>query len=197
MYLEFLKLNQNLTSLNGAKSEIKNEVDIQFTKISRPLSRYEYASSLDKEQKFLLSQLINNPFDALIPKNEDSIIVIFENVRKGILSGSISVKDVDKSISYLTETEELVGEFIKKVNDFVEQKKKIQNQLSGFDNRELSTLQKDLEKMLTHKQDIELKISSLGKEIDENHENIPKMVSQIENKLKRFSKIDYKIVYST
>ncbi len=197
MYLEFLKLNQSLTSLNGAKSKIKNEVDIQFTKISRPLSRYEYASSLDKEQKFLLSQLINNPFDALTPKNEDTIIVIFENVRKGILSGSISVKDVDKSISYLTETEELVGEFIKKVNDFVEQKKKIQNQLSGFDNRELSTLQKDLEKTLTHKQDIELKISSLGKEIDENHENIPKIVSQIENKLKRFSKIDYKIVYST
>ena len=161
------------------------------------MSRYEYSSSLDKEQKSLLSQLINDPFEALTPKNKDSIIVIFENVRKGILSGSISVKDVEKSTSYLTETEELVGEFTKKTTNFVEQKKKIQHQLSDFDNHELSAFQKDLEKTLTHKQDMELKISSLGKEIDENHENIPKMVSEIENKLKRFSKTDYNIVNST
>ena len=78
------------------------------------MSRYEYASSLDKEQKSLLSQLISGPFEALTPKNKDSVIVIFENVRNGILSGSISVKDVEKSISYLTETEELVGEYLSK-----------------------------------------------------------------------------------
>jgi chromosome segregation ATPase len=137
-----------------------------------------------------------NPYEALTPKNKDTIIVIFENVRKGILSGSISVKDAEKSTSHLTETEELIGEFIKKINDFEEQKKKIQHQLSDFDNRELFTLQKDLEKMLTHKQDMELKISSLGKEMDENHETIPKMVSEIENKLKRFSNTDYNIAKS-
>ena len=196
-HIEFLKLNQSLSSLNGEKSRIKNEIDTQFTTISRPLSRYEYVSSLDKEQKSLLSQLILNPFEALTPKNKDSIIVIFENVRKGILSGSISVKDAEKSTSHLTETEELIGEFIKKINDFEEQKKKIQHQLSDFDNRELSTLQKDLEKMVTKKQDTELKISSLGKEIDENHETIPKMVSEIENKLKSFSNTDYNISKST
>ena len=196
-YAEFLKLNQGLTSLNDVKNKIKNEIDAQFTKISRPLSRYEYASSLDKEQKTLLVQLINDPFEALIPKNLDSIIVIFENVRKGIISGSISVKDIEKSQSHLTETEELVGEFIKKINDFAEQKKKIQEQLSSFDNRDMTTLQKNLEKALNQKQDLELKISSLKKEIEENHSNIPKIVSEIESKLKRFSNTDYSIIRST
>ena len=42
----------------------------------------------------------------LLPQNKDSIIVILENVRKGITSGSISVKDIDKSLSQITETEE-------------------------------------------------------------------------------------------
>ena len=196
-YAEFLKLNQGLTSLNDVKNKIKNEIDAQFTKISRPLSRYEYASSLDKEQKTLLVQLINDPFEALIPKNLDSIIVIFENVRKGIISGSISVKDIEKSQSHLTETEELVGEFIKKINDFAEQKKKIQEQLSSFDNRDMATLEKNLEKALNQKQDLELKISSLKKEIEENHSNIPKIVSEIESKLKRFSNTDYSIIRST
>jgi chromosome segregation ATPase len=179
---------------NNTKTEIKNEINSQFTKISRALSRYEYASSLDKEQKLLLSQLINDPFEALIPENKDSIIVIFENVKKGINSGSISVKDTEKSLSYLTETKELVEEFIKKINDFVQQKKEIQNQLSAFEKDELDTLQKDLEKKSTKRQDITLKISSNKKDIDENQTSIPKMVEEIESKLRRFSNTSYNIL---
>ena len=195
-YMEFLKLNQSLSSLDDVKSAIKNEIDVQFTKISRPLSRYEYVSSLDKEQKHLLSLLINNPFNALTEKNENSIIVIFENVRKGILSGSISVKDIEKSKSHLTETQNMVDDFIKKINDFVGRKQEIQNTLSGFDNRELSTLQKNLEKTLNQKQEIEFKISSLREEIEENQNNLPKLVSEIETKLKRFSNTDYTILHT-
>ena len=192
-YAEFLKLNQSLSSFNDTKNRIKNEIDAQFTKISRPLGRYEYASSLDKELKSLLSQLIKEPYNALTTKNKDSIIVIFESVRKGISSGSISVKDVEKSTSYLRETEELLGEFIKKINNFVEKKQEIQSKITEFDNSELSTLQKNLEKATTQKQDNGSKISSFKKDIDENHENIPKIISEIENKLKRFSNTDYTI----
>ncbi len=193
-YAEFLKLNQSLSSFNDTKNRIKNEIDAQFTKISRPLSRYEYASSLDKELKSLLSQLIKEPYNALTPKNKKSIIVIFESVRKGITSGSISVKDVEKSTSYLMETEELLDEFIKKINNFVETKQEIQSKISEFDNSELSTLQKNLEKSTTQKQDNSSKISSFKKDVDENHENIPKIISEIENKIKRFSNTDYTII---
>ena len=41
-------------SFSSQKLKIKNEINAQFTKISRPLSRYEYGSSLDKDQKNLL-----------------------------------------------------------------------------------------------------------------------------------------------
>ena len=197
LYSEFLKLNQKLSSLNDTKIQIRKEIDSQFTKISRALSRYEYGSALDKEQKLLLSQLVNDPFDVLTLENKNSIIIIFENVRKGILSGSVSVKDAEKSMSHITETEELLEEFIKKINTFAEQKNEIQDQLSIFDNAELSTLEKDLEKTLSNKHDTELKIPSLRKEIDENHTNIPIMVSKIENKLKRFSNTDYHIARQT
>ena len=192
-YGEFLKLTQKLSLINNTKIKIKNEIDSQFTKISRALSRYEYASSLDKEQKLLLSQLINGPFEALIPENKDSVIMIFENVRKGIHSGSISVKDTEKSLSYLTETEESLEEFVKKINEFEQQKKEIQNQLAVFDDDELSNLQKNLGKISSQKQDIKLKISSNKTDIDENHTRIPKMIEEIESKLKRFSNTSYNI----
>ena len=196
-YSEFIKLNQKLSSFSVEAFNIKNEINTQFTKISRALSRYEYTSALDRDQKFLLTQLINDPFSALTLKNEDSIIVIFENVKKGITSGSISVKDNEKTMSNIGETEEILGRYIKKINLFTEQKNDIQNQLSIFDKSELSTLEKDLEKNQSNQKDCEFRLSSLRKEIDENHASIPELVMKIEKKLKKFSKTDYHIINQT
>jgi predicted nucleic acid-binding Zn-ribbon protein len=196
-YSEFIKLNQKLNSFSEEKHYIQNEINTQFTKISRALSRYEYASALGRDQKFLLNQLINEPFSALTLNNADSIIVIFENVKKGINSGSISVKDIEKTILHITETEELLGVFIKKINLFKEQKKEIQNRLSIFDKSELSALEKDLEKNQSNQKDCEFRLFSLRKEIKENQEKIPELVIEIENKLKRFSNTDYYIINQT
>ena len=121
-YGKFLDLKRILDEFSNRKNQIKNEIDSQFTKISRPLSRYEYVSSLDKEQKNLLSKLIEDPFEVLLSKNRDSIILILENVRKGISSGSISVKDTEKSFSQITETEEALDGFIKQVTAFVDKR---------------------------------------------------------------------------
>ena len=48
-YKKYLDLKNSLDVFTGQKSKIKNQINTQFTKISRPLSRYEYASSLDKD----------------------------------------------------------------------------------------------------------------------------------------------------
>ena len=84
-YKKHQNLKNALDEFVNEKSKIKNQVNAQFTKISRPLSRYEYASSLDKDQKNILSDLVSEPFDALTIANKDSIIVILENIRKGVL----------------------------------------------------------------------------------------------------------------
>ncbi|NIM25898.1 MAG: exonuclease SbcC [Nitrosopumilaceae archaeon] len=193
-YKEFLKLNQEFSEFKQGKNQIKSQIDSQFTKISRPLSRYEYASSLDKEQKSLLSQLINSPLDVLESKNQDSILVILENVRKGISSGSISVKDIEKSMSHLTETEESLDSFITKVKEFEDKKKEFQNKLASFDNTQLSQLNSEVEKEANQQKDLESKISSFKKDIEENKASIPRKISEIQGKLKRFSNTDYTVV---
>ncbi len=192
-FSEFLKLNQEMNSLNNTKNQIKNEIDTQFTKISRALGRYEYIASLDKEQKSLLTQLINNPIDAINLKNKDSIVLIFENVKKGINSGSISVKDTEKSLSFIKETENSLEGFIKKIENFNLQKNEIQKQLTAFDKTELNFLEKDLEKTQSNVKDYEQKISTFKIEIEENKTNIPELIFKIEKKLKEFSKTDYHI----
>lgn len=194
-YGKFLDLKQILDEFTIKKNQIKNEIDSQFTKISRPLSRYEYASSMDKEQKNLLSQLIKDPFDVLLSKNRDSIILILENVRKGISSGSISVKDQEKSFSQITETEEALDGFIKQVNDFIDKKQNIQNQMVALEPDKLPDLTRDLKNALSNKEDSELKIKTFQAEINEDHSSIKKLISDVEVKLRTFSNTVYTITY--
>lgn len=194
-YKKFLDLKQILDEFAVKKHQIKNEIDSQFTKISRPLSRYEYVSSLDKEQKNLLAKLIEDPFDVLISKNKDSIILILENVRKGISSGSISVKDLEKSFSQITEIEESLDGFIKQVTDFLEKRQNIQNQMIALEPAELSILTRDLKNTLSDKEDCKLKITTLQDEINNIILTIPKLISDIEVKLRTFSDTFYTITH--
>ena len=97
-YTEFLQINEKLDSLSSGKNKIRNEIELQLTKISRPLNKYVYVSSLDKPLKKLLAELIANPYDVLVDSNKLDIIQILVSARKGIQSGSVSVKDADKSL---------------------------------------------------------------------------------------------------
>lgn len=192
-YLQFLELQKVLDSFSGEKNQLKNEINSQFTKISRPLSRYEHVSSMEKEQKILLSKLIEDPFGVLTPKNKDSIILILENVRKGISSGSISVKDVEKSFSYLTEIEEALAGYIAQVSDFTEKRQKIENQMSAVRSDDLTELTHNLQHTTSDKDDSESKIDIIESELNEERSTISKLISEIEVKLREFSNTVYVI----
>ena len=117
-YAKFLEINENLDSLSSEKNKIKNEIELQFTKISRPLNKYVYVSSLDKPQKKLLAILLENPYHILIDANKQDIVQILESTRRGVQSGSISVKNTDKSLSQIDETLSLLPGFIEKISVF-------------------------------------------------------------------------------
>jgi len=68
-YIEFLHINEKLDSLSTEKNKINDEIEHQFTKISRPLNKYVYVSSLDKPQKKILLNLIANPYNELVDSN--------------------------------------------------------------------------------------------------------------------------------
>lgn len=195
-YVKFLDLKRILDEFNIKHNQIKNDIDLQFTKISRPLSRYSYVSSLDKEQKNLLTKLLDNPFEVLIPKNKDSIMLILENMRKEISSGSISVKDIPKSFTQITEIEEALDGFIKQVSDFIEKRQNIQNQMSELESTELSILKRDLKNTFFDKEDSELKIKNIQHEINEISSTLPKLVSDVEVKLRIFANTPYVVSYS-
>ena len=195
-YKQYLDLKNSLDEFGQQKQKIINEINDQFTKISRPLSRYEHVSSLDKDQKNLLSILIANPFSVLMPSNKDSIIIILENVRKGIASGSISVKDIDKTFSNITETVEALDGFISQVSEYFEKYNKMENDLISLKPSDLISLENDLDKTVLLLDESQIKFKTLQNEIDEIDSKIPLLISDIEDKLQRFSSTKYAILMS-
>jgi len=195
-YKQYLDLKNSLDEFGQQKQKIINEINDQFTKISRPLSRYEHVSSLDKDQKNLLSLLIANPFSVLMPSNKDSIIIILENVRKGIASGSISVKDIDKTFSNITETVEALDEFVSQVSEYFEKYNKMKNDLNSLKLSDLISLENDLDKTLSLLDESQIKFKTLQNEIDEIDSKIPLLISDIEDKLQRFSSTKYTVLMS-
>ncbi|MDB4850246.1 exonuclease SbcC, partial [Nitrosopumilus sp.] len=192
-YKNYVNLENKLTQFSNQKSSIKSEIDTQFTKISRPLGRYAYASSLDKEQAKILSTLVDNPFDALMPENFDSIIVILENIRKGISSGSISVKDTQKMLSQLTETEESLENFIKKVSDYNDTFHSMKNDLTNLKPKNLTSLENDISKNNNFEIHSHEKSRIILSEINQINTQIPNIISKIEGKLQLFSNTKYNI----
>jgi len=192
-YKNYVDLKNKLTEFTNQKSKIKSEIDTQFTKISRPLGRYAYGSSLDKEQSGILSTLVNDPFDALLSENFDTIIVILENIRKGISSGAISVKDTEKTLSQLTETEESLDSFIKKVSDYSNIFNSMKNELSELKPKNLTSLENEFSKNTDSENDSHLKSKTILSEIDQINSKIPEIISKIEGKLRTFSNSKYVI----
>ena len=195
-YKKYLILKNSLDDYGNQKSKIKNDINTQFTKISRPLSRYEYASSLDKDQKNILSKLVAEPFDVLAAGNKDSVITILENVRKGILTGSISVKDVDKMSSHITEIEESLDALVNRVSDFHAKSGQMQNELNSSIPDDLIPSQNDLDKTVSLRDESLKKSKTNQDDIDDIDSKIPELVSRIEGRLRKFSNTKYTLLRS-
>jgi sulfur transfer protein SufE len=192
-YQKFLQITRKLDSMSDEKNKIKNEIEEQFTKISRPLNKYVYVSSLDKPQKKLLENLIAKPYNMLIDSNRQDIIKILESTKNGVQSGSVSVKDTSKSLSQIDETLSLLDTFIEKISIFHKSKSDIENKLSALDVTELKQKESILSKHENDKSILESKIKSAKKELMDATELIPKWISSLESVLNQISAVQYTI----
>lgn len=193
-YSKYQETQKKLDSLSSEQNQIKSNTDFQFTKISRPLGRYEYGSSLEKPQRTLMEKLVVNPFDVLTPENKNDIIKILSAVRKGVGGGTISVKDPEKSVASIDETIEMLDGFVKEILEFTEKKNNLQKELELFSIHELKQNEDSLVKINIDKSDAESKIQRLEHEISEIKKNLPEILMDIESRLRRVSSTKYHVV---
>ena len=192
-YTAYLKIKEEINSFLSVRLEIKNQIDSQFANISRPMNKYIYISSLDKLQKKLLENLINNPIDVLTDENKDEIIQILEAVIKNVKSESISVKNIEKSLNQLNQTISLVDEFIDKINKCGQSKIDAENRLSVFNYANLEKKELDLSKNKNNTSDTESELESFDLETDSITESMSESIKLIELTLNQISAVHYVI----
>lgn len=192
-YKSYLEIKNKIASLTEEQNEIEKEIDLNFTKISRPLTKYQYVTSIDKEQKILLEKLTNQPFQVLTPQNKDDVISILYSVRKGVESGLVSVKDQTKSITHIDEIISSIDTLITKISDFNQKKETLRKELKIFNIEKLRQKEDDLSKCKKDNEDLESRIHDLQKENEESDQRIPNSIKTIESLLHSASSIRYTI----
>ncbi len=181
-YIEFLNVKKDLESSEPEKDRIKHEVDFQFSKISRPLGKYSYVSSLEKPLKMVMEKMIENPFDSITNETKEAVIEVLQAVIKSVVAGNISVKDTDKSVEQIEETIVRLDEFLKLKNDLLNKRNSLEQKLL-FNSKDLEEKERNLTRMKEHKTECESEITSLENKINESAKVMPQSVKNIESKL--------------
>ena len=192
-YANFFKTKENIETLSVEMREVKNDIDIQFTKISRPLNKYVYITSLGKSEKKMLVDLANNPFDTISKTSKQDITKILELVRNSVQSGTVSVKDINKSLLQIDETLGNLDSFLGKISEYNESKNNLENNLKNYDFENLRQNELKLRKHQDDKSKTELKIQSSHVEINNLNESFPTQIKFIERSLNKISPVLYSI----
>ena len=193
-YAEYSRKVERLASMQQAEKNIRQEIESQFTKISRPLSKYVYVSSLDRDHMNTLDMMVTRPADALRSASKEEIIIVLMAVRKGVLSGSVSVKDQMKATAQIDETVEMLDTFINKFAEHDAQCRKLEEDLRLFDTSELGSRQNDLKRARSELDECTKKIDAAESETEEWTAHKANMTRELERLLSASSSTRYKIL---
>ncbi|MDE1826435.1 MAG: hypothetical protein KGH83_02455 [Thaumarchaeota archaeon] len=184
---EFLEMRKKIDLSSQEKQEIKGKIDAQFTKISRPLSKYSYVSSFDKPMKKLMEELISDPYKVISAHNKEPVIEILQATAKSVVAGNVSVKDSDKSIELIEETIDRLDEFLKLKTSFAKKISDLEASLNVFDIKILEGKEKELEKARSNIVDLGASSEKIEKEIKENESEHNAIKLEIEAKMTRLN----------
>ncbi|MBI3638920.1 MAG: hypothetical protein HY223_01240 [Thaumarchaeota archaeon] len=187
-YQEFLNVKRDIESLMPEKNAVKNEINLQFSKISRPLGKYSYISSLEKPLKIIMDRLVAEPSEVITSENKNAIIEILQATVKSVVAGNVSVKDSQKAAEQIEETISRLDEFINLKHNLAKKMNEFESKFVVFNIRDLEEKEKKVTRI---KEDIiqsESSLKILEKEISEESKRPPQIAHDVEAKINEISR---------
>ena len=187
-YQEFLNVKKDAESLTPEKNAVKNEINLQFSKISRPLGKYSYISSLEKPLRIIMERLVVEPSEVITSENKIAITEILQATVKSVVAGNVSVKDSQKAVEQIEETISRLDEFVNLKNSIAKKMNEFESKLVIFNIKELEEKEKKLARV---KEDIiqsESSFKTLEKEVSEELKRPPQIIHDAETKLSEISR---------
>lgn len=145
-FAEHARQRGELDALGSERSSLDREIGASFARISRPLSKYVYVTSLDKEKKAVMRRMIDSPADALREAGTEGVSEILIHVRKAVSSGSVSVKDTAKSEEQIDSLSAGLGAFASRLASLESRRGEMLGRLRSFDTSRLDSARSSLER---------------------------------------------------
>lgn len=178
-HAQFLQLRQDLTRLLELESEFNKEIDDEFSKISRPLGKYVYVTSLDKPLKSLLEDLIQSPSRMLTKENKIPIVTVLESCMKGVISGTVSIKGNEKTVDQIAGLISSIDTLVERKMSHSAKIDQVREKMALFDLAGLEGLERQLELAKTDKETTESKIKTLQSDLEQQKKDRQYMLEHI------------------
>lgn len=191
-YKSYLEKEDKIKQIKSQEEHLNKEIDEEFSKISRPLGKYVYVTSLDKALKVILEKMVERPSQVIGIESKESIITILESCMKGIVSGTVSVKEADKSVDQINAMISGLDSMISKKNNIASQLHQIES-TAKFDIKTLESLQKQLSKAKFDHEDASSKMKNLESEKSQNTTQKEKLHQDLESLLFRILGTKYEV----
>lgn len=186
-YKSYLGLQDELKAHDGTRAGIERRINDCTILISRPISKYSYGSSLDKEYMALAEKIQYSPMDVFVGPNREGITAILDGMRKAITLGHMSVKEPQKTIGYIDDVASRLDEFIRMVESFQARRETLQGEIGRHDVSCLDTYRTHVSKARTEQEFLRSRIAELKKESDAREQSRPSMINDMQRLLNQIS----------
>jgi len=184
---EFNRLIEREEELDSNLAEVRNNISQNFSKIEKPLRKFQYLVKVDKEEiddKKMLNRYLDSPIDTLIETENFSFIKsTLERVKHSISSDSIDVKDKNKALSEIDGmiAHDIFEELVKKHNSMKEGMKKLEKDIEQHDVKKLkSEIEDRIEQLNRESQTIITETDRNKKQIEKLEVNVQEEKTNLE-----------------
>lgn len=192
-YAAYKEILVSIDELDILKSRLGHRIDESFTKISRPLSKYIYVSSLDKAIKATMKAMLDSPANALFTSDSAQIVTVLEHVRKAISSRLISVKDITKSQEQIDAIMPEIDGYYLQISEHAKKRAALDSSLREFDSSALASENATLKGAQEKIESLKMRESEIHTDHDAAKASIPQVLKSIETQMRAITNITYTV----
>lgn len=192
-FKESQKNKEEIQIINVKLKQIYAEFDTSFSRLRKPLEKYEYVAQLTDEKKKIIKKYVESPSDGLINDKELSIVIILEGMKETINTNKIIVKNPEKVIRRIDEIQPILSSTQNIMINITKKLGKINSSTNNSIINEAHLLQKNLESKLQSKEKQTLLIEKTQSDINKNVETMKELANNIEIDVKKIFNIKLEI----
>jgi len=192
-FAEHARRKAELDALGGERAALDREIAASFARISRPLSKYVYVTSLDKGKKAVMRRMIDSPADALREDGAEGVTEILVHVRKAVSSGSVSVKDTAKSEEQIDALTEGLGSFASRVASLESRRGEMLERLRSFDTARIDSARSSLERAESDIAALESREREVRADAEAAEAGIGPALGELESRLRAATSVQYTV----